>query len=75
MHAWKIWGLVNLLQSSVILNGWYVNLDNNSLSHRPGMQEHHALTEYADPCFGKVVKVMASKLTLLFLLLLDLEGH
>ena len=54
---------------------WYVNLDDNSLSHGPGMQEHHALTEDADLCFGKVIKVMASTLTLLFLLPLALEGH
>jgi cyclophilin family peptidyl-prolyl cis-trans isomerase len=35
---------------------WYINLDDNSLSHGPGMQEHHALTEDADPCFGKVIE-------------------
>jgi hypothetical protein len=35
---------------------WYINLDDNSVSHGPGMQEHHALTEDADPCFGKVIE-------------------
>jgi len=35
---------------------WYINLYDNQESHGPGMQEHHALTGDADPCFGKVVE-------------------
>jgi len=33
---------------------FYINKIDNSVSHGPGGQQHHALKEEADPCFGKV---------------------
>ena len=34
---------------------WYINKLDNSEDHGPYGQDHHALHEYADPCFAKVV--------------------
>jgi hypothetical protein len=39
---------------------WYVNKIDNRADHGPHGQEHHALSEYADPCFGKVVQGFAT---------------
>jgi len=35
---------------------WYVNKLDNTEDHGPYGQEHHALDEFADSCFAKVVK-------------------
>jgi hypothetical protein len=34
---------------------WYINKIDNELDHGPFGQNHHPLTEHADPCFAKVV--------------------
>jgi Cyclophilin type peptidyl-prolyl cis-trans isomerase/CLD len=34
---------------------WYVNKIDNRGDHGPHGQEHHALSEYADSCFGRIV--------------------
>jgi len=33
---------------------WYINKVNNSKSHGPGGQKHHALEEQGDSCFGTI---------------------
>jgi len=33
----------------------YINLENNTEIHGPGGQHQHALSEYGDACFGKIV--------------------
>jgi len=38
---------------------WYINKQNNTVSHGPGGQNHYDLEEEADPCFAKVVKGFA----------------
>mmetsp|Transcript_20713 Transcript_20713/g.29530 ORF Transcript_20713/g.29530 Transcript_20713/m.29530 type:complete len:469 (-) Transcript_20713:156-1562(-) len=35
---------------------WYINLSDNMDSHGPGVQQHHAFTDDADPCFGEVIE-------------------
>jgi hypothetical protein len=35
---------------------WYVNKIDNRADHGPHGQEHHALSEFADACFGRVVR-------------------
>jgi cyclophilin family peptidyl-prolyl cis-trans isomerase len=34
---------------------WYVNKIDNRADHGPHGQEHHALSEFADSCFGRIV--------------------
>lgn len=34
---------------------FYINLEDNSKLHGPGMQEHSSVLDDADPCFAKVV--------------------
>lgn len=34
---------------------FYINKHDNSMTHGPGGQQQHALSEHADPCFAKVI--------------------
>jgi len=35
---------------------FYINVEDNTSSHGPGGQAHHAMHEEADACFGRVIK-------------------
>jgi hypothetical protein len=37
---------------------FYINKVDNSKTHGPGGQTHHALAEHADPCFAKIIDGM-----------------